>query len=52
MAGPDAQSAAIKPLAADGSVDLAVVSRLDERHDDSKENVKARLKLWDEQVSC
>lgn len=44
-------SDAIRPLKPDGTVDTAVLARLSVRHDDSPENVSARLALWDRQVS-
>ena len=35
------------PRKADGSVDKERLARLVPRHDDSQENVKERLRLWD-----
>lgn len=38
----------ITPLDKDGKPDAEVMARLHPRHDDSEENVMARLQLWDE----
>eukprot|EP00798_Chlamydomonas_sp_ICE-L_P023777 gene23777-9336_t len=45
--GSNAMSEPIKPLDKDGNVDMEIVARVFPRHDDSMENVKARLALSD-----
>ncbi|GAX74660.1 hypothetical protein CEUSTIGMA_g2108.t1 [Chlamydomonas eustigma] len=42
--------ATIEPVGKDGKPDAEIMTRLHPRHDDSEENVKARLALWD--VHC
>jgi hypothetical protein len=52
MAEPGALSAAIRPIKPDGSPDSEVEARLQERHDDTQDNVANRLRLWDKHVSA
>jgi hypothetical protein len=47
MAVSDMLSPALLPLQADGSVDQECLARLKPRHDDSEENIRERLRLWD-----
>lgn len=48
MAEGDALSAPITPVTKEGQPDAEVLARLHPRHDDSEENVLARLELWDQ----
>lgn len=51
IAESGALSESVRPLLPDGGVDQDAMARLEVRHDDSEENVRARLRLWDMQVS-